>query len=93
MKKAPAGITRGVFVVDKSGRVLAAEAGSPSGTVEVVQKLVGGKVDGPAVDEAKEEAPAANGLNGANGVKEDLAKAEVAAEVADTAEKLDEAKA
>lgn len=31
---------RGVFVVDKSGKVLAAQAGSPDGTVAVVQKIV-----------------------------------------------------
>ncbi|CAK7245071.1 MAG: thioredoxin peroxidase dot5 [Sporothrix thermara] len=31
---------RGVFVVDKSGKVLAAEAGSPDGTVATVQKIV-----------------------------------------------------
>lgn len=31
LKKAPAGITRGVFVIDKAGKILAAEAGSPSG--------------------------------------------------------------
>ena len=42
LKKAPKGTTRGVFVVNKSGKVLAAEPGSPAGTVEVVKKLVGG---------------------------------------------------
>lgn len=31
LKKAPNGTTRGVFVVDKSGKILAAEAGSPVG--------------------------------------------------------------
>ncbi|KXT07051.1 hypothetical protein AC578_7178 [Pseudocercospora eumusae] len=41
MKKAPKGTTRGVFVVDKSGKVLAAEPGGPAPTVEVVKKLVG----------------------------------------------------
>ncbi|TPX06900.1 uncharacterized protein E0L32_002396 [Thyridium curvatum] len=40
LRKAPKGTQRGVFVVDKAGRVLAAEAGSPAGTVEVVKKLV-----------------------------------------------------
>lgn len=40
LKKEPKGTTRGVFVVDKSGKVLAAEAGSPDGTVAVVRKLV-----------------------------------------------------
>ena len=40
LKKAPSGTTRGVFIVDKSGKVLAAEAGSPAGTVDVVKRLV-----------------------------------------------------
>lgn len=92
-KKSPSGTTRGVFVVDKAGKVLAAEPGSPAGTVEVVKTLVGGgataaAVPLPTVEPTKTEA--ANGVNGANGAtKEDVAQAEVAAQVADTAEKLD----
>lgn len=35
------GTVRGVFVVDKAGKVLAAEPGGPDATVEVVRKLVG----------------------------------------------------
>jgi peroxiredoxin Q/BCP len=93
LKKSPSGTTRGVFVVDKSGKVLAAEPGSPAGTVEVVKKLVGGGVTAAAVPLPAVEAPkpeTANGTNGVNGAtKEDVAKAEVAAQVADTAEKLD----
>lgn len=81
MKKAPAGTTRGVFVVDKTGKVLAAQAGSPSGTVKVVEDIVGSG----SVEDKKE---VSNGTNGA-ATKEDEAKAEVAAQVADTAEKLD----
>jgi peroxiredoxin Q/BCP len=91
LKKSPSGTQRGVFVVDKTGKVLAAEPGSPAGTVEVVEKLVG-EGAAPAVTEEKEEAkPASNGLNGAapKPTEEDVAKAEVAADVADTAEKLD----
>ncbi|KAF1921719.1 merozoite capping protein-1 [Ampelomyces quisqualis] len=42
LKKGPKGTTRGVFVIDKSGKVLAAEPASPSESVEVVRKLVGG---------------------------------------------------
>lgn len=61
-------------MVNKEGKVLAAEPGSPSGTVDVVKKLV-------------ESGPATNGVNGA--AKDDIAKAEVAVQVADTAEKLD----
>ena len=40
LKKAPKGTQRGVFVVDKKGKVLVAQPGSPQGTVEVVQGLV-----------------------------------------------------
>lgn len=40
LKKEPSGTTRGVFVVDKSGTVLAAQAGSPGGTLDVVKKLL-----------------------------------------------------
>lgn len=82
MKKPPKSTTRGVFVVDKSGKVLAAESGSPDGTVAVVRKLVqAGAIPGDAVSNA----PVANG----SAKKEDVEKAEVAADVADTAEKLD----
>ena len=56
LKKAPKGTTRGVFVVDKAGKVLAAEAGSPEGTVTVVRKLV---ASGAATDESKEDIEAA----------------------------------
>jgi len=70
LKKAPSGTTRGVFVVDKFGKVLASAPGSPAGTVEVVKKLVG-----------------SNRISTAT--KEDTAQADIAAEVADTAEKLD----
>jgi len=121
LKKAPKGTIRGVFVVDKDGKVLAAQPGSPAGTVEVVRKLVGasGSVSAPAADEdigniaegskvekeieegktnAQEvdqvattngatEQPAAT--NGTTEQKEDTVKADVAADVADTAEKLD----
>jgi len=48
---------RGVFVVDKSGKVLAAEPGGPDATVEVVRKLVSGGADGD--NKAKEDAEAA----------------------------------
>jgi peroxiredoxin Q/BCP len=117
LKKAPKGTTRGVFVIDKAGKVLAAQPGSPAGTHEVVQKLVGGAapasapatipaaeptplvedagtavesekvIEEPKVEEAQ---PATNGLNGTSeATTEDVAKANVAADVADTAEKLD----
>lgn len=50
--KGAKGTTRGVFVIDKSGKVLAAESGSPDGTVEVVRKLAG---TAGTADESKEE--------------------------------------
>lgn len=64
------------------------------GTVEVVEKLVGGAATATEASAAEPvtEAPKVepNGVNGTNGAtKEDTATAEVAAEVADTAEKLD----
>ncbi|KAJ5665610.1 uncharacterized protein N7477_008058 [Penicillium maclennaniae] len=40
LKKSPKGTTRGVFVVDKKGKVLLREAGGPDATVDAVQKLV-----------------------------------------------------
>jgi peroxiredoxin Q/BCP len=66
LKKAPKGTTRGVFVVDKSGKVLASEPGGPAATLEVVKKITAS-------------------LGG------DAAAADTAAQVADTAEKLDAA--
>lgn len=76
LKKAPKGTTRGVFVVDKSGKVLAAEPGGPAATVEVVKKLVSGGAAGAAT--------------GGEGKKqEDKEAAKTADEVADTAAKVD----
>jgi peroxiredoxin Q/BCP len=78
-KKQPKGTTRGVFVIDKSGKVLAAEPGGPAATVEVVRKLLSGNPEG---------APAAGG---AKKTKEDAEAAKTADEVADTAAKVDAA--
>lgn len=64
LKKAPKGTTRGVFVVNKAGEVLASEPGGPAATHKVVQDLVAGSGD-------------------------DAEAAETAAEVADTAAKVD----
>lgn len=73
LKKSPSGTQRGVFVVDKTGKVLIAEAGSPAGTVEAVRKLV--ESQGHGAD--------------ASAGPSDRKVAEVAAEVADTAAKMD----
>jgi peroxiredoxin Q/BCP len=40
LKKQPKGTQRGVFVVNKEGKVLVAEPGGPAGTVERVKALV-----------------------------------------------------
>lgn len=56
LKKAPKGTTRGVFVVDKSGKVLAAQAGGPEATVNVVKEIVEGLSGGGAAAEKAEEA-------------------------------------
>ncbi|MCJ1380246.1 hypothetical protein MMC17_003349 [Xylographa soralifera] len=112
-KKAPSGTTRGVFVVDKEGKVLAAEPGGPAATVEVVSKLIseggaavetsatekvddaaeGSKVEqeieeGKPVPESAEPAMETNGT--AEETKEDVAQAEVAADVADSAKIIDD---
>ncbi|KAJ4321252.1 thioredoxin peroxidase dot5 [Neodidymelliopsis sp. IMI 364377] len=68
LKKAPKGTTRGVFVVNKEGKVLASEPGSPAGTHKIVQDLVAG----------------GNDVN-----NDDTEAAKTAAEVADTAAKVD----
>lgn len=80
-KKAPKGTVRGVFVVDKSGKVLAAEPGGPAPTVEVVKKLVasmGGNANAAGLEK----------VDGEN----DKKIADVAAEVANSAAKVDDAK-
>lgn len=40
LKKQPKGTQRGVFAVDKKGKVLVAEAGGPAATVDRIKKLV-----------------------------------------------------
>ncbi|EED23640.1 disrupter of telomere silencing protein Dot5, putative [Talaromyces stipitatus ATCC 10500] len=40
LKKSPKGTVRGVCVIDKTGKVLLLEPGSPAGTVEAVEKIV-----------------------------------------------------
>jgi thioredoxin-dependent peroxiredoxin len=77
-KKSPKGTTRGVFVVDKDGKVLAAEPGGPAATVEVVKKLVDTKDAAPSNKEADDKDQ-----------KEDKEMADTAGEVADTAAKVD----
>ena len=102
MKKNATSTTRGVFVVDKSGKVLAAEAGGPAATVEAVKKLVSGQNGAAPATETKPEggdqaatAESAAVLAAAPAFKEEVqakdseAPANVAADVADTAATLD----
>lgn len=77
-KKAPKGTTRGVFVVDKAGMVLAAEPGGPAATVEVVKKLVDNKDAVPSKEQVEKKEQ-----------KEDKEAAQTADEVADSAAKVD----
>lgn len=104
MKKPPKGTTRGVVVIDKEGKVLAAEAGGPAATVEVVRTLVGSGdtteevEDAPerdevekAIEEGKMDAQTAEKEEKTDALaKDEVATADVAADVADTAAKLDE---
>jgi peroxiredoxin Q/BCP len=60
LKKQPKGTQRGVFVVNKEGKVLAAQAGSPVGTVDVVKALVE-EEDEDEGDKKEDDDKAANG--------------------------------
>ncbi|CAG7917223.1 unnamed protein product [Penicillium olsonii] len=50
LKKSPKGTVRGVFAVDKKGKVLLRESGGPDATVDAVQKIV---ANAPKTDEEK----------------------------------------
>ncbi|KAI4201887.1 MAG: hypothetical protein LQ350_002934 [Teloschistes chrysophthalmus] len=98
MKKAPKGTTRGVFVVSKTGRVEAVEPGGPAATVEVVRKLISdaeranSQAGSNTVEtQAVENIPEPDNMKAQNGAvaSDHGSQADVAAEVADTAEKLD----
>lgn len=101
LKKAPSGTTRGVFAIDKAGKVLVAEAGGPQNTVDAIQKIIVAApatankeekmeevaaLDPPKIEEPATDAPV---LEGAKADADDHAKAEVAADVADSAAALD----
>ncbi|KAK8113638.1 hypothetical protein PG999_005707 [Apiospora kogelbergensis] len=80
LKKAPKGTTRGVFAIDKTGKVLLAEPGGPAATVAAVKNLVaqGASADEPAAaaetkdDEPEAEKPEeeAKATNGGDPVEE-----------------------
>ncbi|CAI7626464.1 unnamed protein product [Penicillium manginii] len=62
LKKAPKGTIRGVFAIDKSGKVLIREQGGPDATVDAVQKIVAkGTTKEEAKEDEKEEAKEENG--------------------------------
>jgi peroxiredoxin Q/BCP len=78
LKNAKNTTARGVFVVDKKGKVLAAETASPEASVEIVRKIINAGETTGATSSATE------------GTKEtDVAVATTADEVANTAAKLD----
>ncbi|KAK6073539.1 disrupter of telomere silencing protein [Seiridium cupressi] len=60
LKKAPSGTQRGVFAVDKAGKVLLSEPGGPAATANAVKALVESSAGG----EAKEEVAADKATNG-----------------------------
>jgi peroxiredoxin Q/BCP len=83
MKKAPSGTQRGVFAVDKKGKVLLAEPGGPAATVDAVKKLVesGSANGGAAGKKAGEEEEEKDDKT--NGAAAEETKAEEAAEKKD----------
>lgn len=99
MKKTPHGTTRGIFVVNKEGRVEAVSPGGPAATVDAVREIIGGEKVGDSVEKLAEgekvEKEIVEGEKSAQEVEqpkiadEDGAEAEIAAEVADSAQKLD----
>ncbi|KAF6224091.1 hypothetical protein HO133_010665 [Letharia lupina] len=99
MKKSPSGTTRGVFVVNKDGKVKAVSLGGPAATVDVVREIVGGEEVGDRVEKVAEgeklEKEIEEGRTSAQEVGQpqtadgDEVQAEVAAEVADSAQNLD----
>ncbi|KAI3394739.1 hypothetical protein diail_2268 [Diaporthe ilicicola] len=76
LKKAPSGTQRGVFVVDKKGKVLLAEPGSPSGTVDAVKKLVESQSANGGAAEGKDEKEEKKDDEKTNGAVAEEAKAE-----------------
>lgn len=113
MKKKPNGTTRGVFVVNKEGKVEAVSPGvslllflclwartqyskvdqGPAATVDAVRNIIGGEKVGDSVEKLAEgekvEKEAEEEAEQPKSAKGDGMEAEVAAEVADSAQKLD----
>ncbi|KAL8646108.1 MAG: hypothetical protein Q9210_006318 [Variospora velana] len=93
MKKVPKGTIRGVFVVNKAGKVEANDPGGPAATVEAVQSLVEHtkvSLEGNVGSFAKTDGATKETGGGKNECQVASASISgVAAEVADTARKLD----
>ncbi|KAL9107971.1 MAG: hypothetical protein Q9227_007186 [Pyrenula ochraceoflavens] len=94
------GTVRGVFVVDKQGKVLLTEKGGPQATVDAVAALIKKSPGEVAAEDTKAEAQKDGVDLGEErkmdevpvveeGTLEEVRSAETAAEVADTAEKVD----
>ncbi|KAJ1326625.1 thioredoxin-dependent peroxiredoxin [Microdochium nivale] len=86
LKKQPSGTQRGVFAVDKSGKVLLAQPGGPAATAEAVRELVDSGASAPEQDDAAaavsdekdDEAEEEAGPTAANGDAAEDAKQEKA---------------
>jgi thioredoxin-dependent peroxiredoxin len=103
LTKAPKGTKRGVFVVNKDGKVLAAEPGGPQATVDVVKALIESSPEAKAELDTKKETeesvepreakeptePKEDKETKEAKESEDKKIADVAGDVADTAEKVD----
>ncbi len=122
LKKSPKGTSRGVIVIDKTGRIIAWEQGGPQRTVDVVmavlpkgdqtnfateaapKQMAENGVDTPHAEKTSPNGQAAAAATGEaakveqtpkqqlpeQGAAEQIQAADTAAEVADTAEKIDQ---
>lgn len=98
MKKTPKGTTRGVIVIDKNGKVTAWDQGGPQRTVDVVMGVLPkeGQMSSavaPAAEKAGKGAITETSKveqASQQGTAEHVETADTAAEVADSAEKIDQ---
>lgn len=80
LKKAPSGTQRGVFAVDKKGKVILSEPGGPAATVDAVKKLVESESANGDAAEEKAEKEEKKDDEKTNGAASEEAKAEAAEE-------------
>ncbi|KFY44658.1 hypothetical protein V494_01382 [Pseudogymnoascus sp. VKM F-4513 (FW-928)] len=76
LKKSPSGTQRGLFIVDKEGKVLAAEPGSPGGTFAAAKKLLEAGEQAEKEEDVKEASAAADVADSAEKLDADAAVAE-----------------